>query len=669
MQHPGLRYLPLVVAAVLLPRAAAGATISVNTTADTSTNPSFCTLRDAITAANTNTATGGCAAGEPGRDTIDFQLRLQCLFSPCVIELATALPTVTEDLTLDGGSALPTIRRFAVPKFPVLDLGPISAEIRNVTLRDGDIQGGGGAIRLNATTLTVRNVTFATNSASGNGGAISVFIGSSLAVESSTFGGNRAQDGGAIGCLGGSVTVVKSRFAGNQAAGDGGAIFADVGTMAPDGCPLTVVGSTFDGNTAGATGFGAGIPPATGSGGAIFVRRPLATIMDSTFIDNEALRNGSGGAIALRAWTATDIGTATVANVTVSGNRARQHGGGIIVDGGINLYNVTVTGNTADEDASGSGDGGGVFHAGGAFEALDIKVQSSIIAGNFDSSGQAGFPSHPDVSGTFASQGYNVIGTGDGSTGFGATTSDQVGGGTQIIEALLGPLADNGGLTMTHAPLPGSPAIDRGNPQPPKRDSACMEMDQRGVVRPLDGDGDGTPVCDAGAHEVDAVAPPASTTTTATITATSTTTSTSTAGILPPTTTSTTIPGGVPACDLAQLPDDAPAGVHCAVAAARSTLADLPETSCACKRCVVAPRLDRAERLLGQAESASSARKCRRKLNKARRAARAFGTRAAKLAKRECLAPSDRAAALAGDAAEVARRTAALAESAFCAAR
>ena len=60
----------------------------------------------------------------------------------------------------------------------------------------------------------------------------------------------------------------------------------------------------------------------------------------------------------------------------------------------------------------------------------------------------------------------------------------------------LGPLADNGGPTMTHALLPGSPAIDAG------RNSGAPMTDQRGLPRPQDANGDGWAVVDIGAYEV-----------------------------------------------------------------------------------------------------------------------------------------------------------------------
>ena len=74
-------------------------------------------------------------------------------------------------------------------------------------------------------------------------------------------------------------------------------------------------------------------------------------------------------------------------------------------------------------------------------------------------------------------------------------------GGSDILNRnpLLGPLQDNGGSTDTHALLSRSPAIDKGT------NAGCPRTDQRGKVRPMDGDGKGKAVCDVGSFEKKAV--------------------------------------------------------------------------------------------------------------------------------------------------------------------
>jgi len=109
-------------------------------------------------------------------------------------------------------------------------------------------------------------------------------------------------------------------------------------------------------------------------------------------------------------------------------------------------------------------------------------------------------PDIDNVSGTVVGT-FNLIGDGTGQTGIvDGVVGNQVGTSGTPIVPLLGPLADNGGPTWTHALLPGSPAIDLGDPA----FSGLPDFDQRGVpfTRTYDGDGVGGVRIDMGAIEV-----------------------------------------------------------------------------------------------------------------------------------------------------------------------
>jgi cysteine-rich repeat protein len=176
-----------------------------------------------------------------------------------------------------------------------------------------------------------------------------------------------------------------------------------------------------------------------------------------------------------------------VVNSTISGNEAGVSGGGIANGGTVTLRNVTVTGNTADADGvpnpfDGNDDGGGLFNDGGA----NIFLKNSIIAGNDDLSDEA-----PIVPERFSSQDFNVFGATAGCTIAGTTTHNVTG-----EVAGLGPLADNGGPTFTHALLADSPALDAGNPAGcVDENDAPLTTDQRGFERPVGS------ACDIGALE------------------------------------------------------------------------------------------------------------------------------------------------------------------------
>jgi hypothetical protein len=132
--------------------------------------------------------------------------------------------------------------------------------------------------------------------------------------------------------------------------------------------------------------------------------------------------------------------------------------------------------------------GGGVFHS----TADILGVRNTIIALN-----QVDFTgSDPDMSGDFTSQGHNLIGDGTGGSGFTkGVNGDIVGTAANSIDPKLGPLANNGGPTKTHALLAGSRAIDQG-------DNANLPYtDQRGFPRKKDGNRDGRVIVDIGAFE------------------------------------------------------------------------------------------------------------------------------------------------------------------------
>jgi CSLREA domain-containing protein len=244
-------------------------------------------------------------------------------------------------------------------------------------------------------------------------------------------------------------------------------------------------------------------------------------ITDSLVQDNTAVFDG-GGISNLAA-------NLIVVNSTISGNSAGEAGGGIYASAiagneATGLYNVTISNNSAF-------DGGGVFTETG-FE--DVFLQNSIVAGNFGNGG-----SGPDCNGTLISGGYNLIQSAVNCTILGDPTGNVTG-----VLPYLGPLQNNGGPTLTHAIyLSSSLAVDGGNPTGcVDTDNNLLATDQRGYVRPVDGNGDGVAHCDMGAYEFNSPGVPTPTptaTSTSTLEPSSTPTTTATAT---PTTTATPTP-------------------------------------------------------------------------------------------------------------------------------
>jgi hypothetical protein len=217
-----------------------------------------------------------------------------------------------------------------------------------------------------------------------------------------------------------------------------------------------------------------------------------------------------------------NIGTLNITRSTITGNTAQQGGGINHNDGTANISNTTISGNTAS-GASGVIIGGGIIsydqmtlnnvtisnNTAGQSAGLhksnlqSMSVRNTIIAGNIA-------PQNPDIGGAPTSEGNNLIGISGGCNGFtDGANGDKVGTSAAPLDAKLGALQDNGGLTDTHALLVGSPAIDAGNncvvnnTCATANPSQSLTSDQRGASFPrsLDGDGSGAATVDIGAFE------------------------------------------------------------------------------------------------------------------------------------------------------------------------
>jgi hypothetical protein len=384
--------------------------------------PGGVAVADPYPVTNTNDSGGGslraailAANSHAGADTIPID-------ATGTIELQSPLQIIFDPVAITGpGAAQLEVRRSAVADFSVFaisaDTGPSS--IAGLTVSNG----GGTLIGDFALGGGVRN-------AEGSLTLTGVVVKDSEAViEGGT--NPRAEGGGVFSD--GPLTLRETVVAGNTArASDGTSLTAAFGggVAALDG--LAVEGSTISGNLAEASGDGTA---ATAQGGGLLAGAGT-TVSRSTISGNAV---GAGG----------------------SAPQVRAQGGGIQIEEGT-LTASTLRGNSAVSAG---------LALGANLEAfLSTSIRNTIVAAPL---GEAG--SCDENSGgldTISSGGFNL--DEDGSCGFGQG-SDLVG-----VSAGLDPaLKDNGGPTPTHALLPGSGAIDRGN-------SFGTTADQRGLPRPSD---------------------------------------------------------------------------------------------------------------------------------------------------------------------------------------
>jgi len=274
-----------------------------------------------------------------------------------------------------------------------------------------------------------------------------------------------------------------------------------------------VVETGFEAGLRGIEATGGGLLVAHSDRGAGISNSGTLTLTNSTVSGNTAVGIVNSGTLTLTNSTVSEhpepgilnSGTMALTNSTVSGNI----GAGIVNSGTMALTNSTVSGNPAT----------GIFNKGGTLTLTNSTVSGNPAVGIFNRSGtltltnstvsgsvtgDIGDPLSGETApstttttnslvdgrcngnGDFLSTGYNIESPGD-TCGFDPDVTDQVNVSAEDLK--LGPLADNGGPTMTHALLPGSVAIDVI-----PTDMCEADKDQRGFPRDS--------MCDVGAFEV-----------------------------------------------------------------------------------------------------------------------------------------------------------------------
>ncbi len=343
-----------------------------------------------------------------------------------------------------------------------LEIGQSSTISRNTA------GGNGGGLSLgNGSEGTISNSTISDNTANGRGGGIASEGELSLVV-STVHHNSATNSGGGVAVLAGTAKIDRSTLQHNTAREGGGLDVRGVGTS------VTVQASTIEGNKAGSSGGGihnratvsitnstVRSNAASVAGGGLAGLAANTTIFASTINDNTApLGAGIAGVAAANVLTIT--------NSTVSSNLATDHAAGIFSAGRLTLKHSTVTGNRAARVVGGVGVYG------------PTEFSHTIVAGNT----VGGTPN--DLRGN-ATVAFSLLGVDTG-----ATITDNGGNllGTAAtpIDPKLGPLADNGGVTLpdgshilTHALLPGSPAINAGDLNLKAGVDGVPQFDERGT--------------------------------------------------------------------------------------------------------------------------------------------------------------------------------------------
>jgi CSLREA domain-containing protein len=425
-------------------RPAVGAAITVNIATDEydlSGSGTGCSLREAIRAADTNAAFGGCTAGVDGADTIllstaTYTLTLHGTGAPTQPDREFGDLDPESAIVIQGAGMMATVVDATGADdriFECLSYGT-DLTLNDMTLTGGQSKSYGGAIFANSKPLTVSRVSFLNNhAADGTDGTIGSI-------------GDPGSGGGAIYIFNNTLSVTDSYFEGNLA-GSGG-----------DG------GYGLDATTPGASGGSGGGGMTAGYGGAIYNYGGTMTVTDSIFVENYAGEGGSGGHGG--AGAAGSVGSAGGNGGSGGLGGHGGMGGAIYSDGTATIINSEFYSNAAG--ASGDGGYGGPGGDGGAGAA-------DSAGGNGGKGGNGGGVLTQNQGGAIASYNGSMTITrstflgntsgngGDGGSagnagnggagGFGSTTTGGAGGagGLAAIAGSGGPGGDGGAVYINNS--------------------------------------------------------------------------------------------------------------------------------------------------------------------------------------------------------------------------
>jgi uncharacterized repeat protein (TIGR01451 family)/CSLREA domain-containing protein len=355
------------------------AALSVTTADDALSGDGYCSLREAIHAANADAAFDACPAGS-GADTILLDSGTYTLTIAGTGEdgNATGDLDVTAALTIAGlGPAQTAIDGSGLDR--VLDVRPGAATlvISGVTILNGNALDDGGGIYNGDAHLTLINTVVLSNTAI-YGGGVYVVTGTVELIDSQVLSNTATQSGGGVFVYGTSATLLvtgSTAIAYNHANGStltagGGGIYLNSGSVTIGGGQVSTNTARYGGGAFVWSG-SAALTVSGGEmrgnyaedGGGIHVDEGRATIGGGQIVHNVASDDGGGVYV--------DVGQATLSGGLVFSNTALDVGGGLHIERGLaTLSGTRVVSNSAPF-------GGGVF-----VDQGQIAVNGGEISGN-----------------------------------------------------------------------------------------------------------------------------------------------------------------------------------------------------------------------------------------------------------------------------------------------